>query len=339
MSRVAYITKVEDGDNLKDTQSRKWQITVNFKNRKQIDHSELKQKLSAIRSIQYYCMADEIGLTEKTPHMHIFIACSSPVRFSTIKRHFVEAHIEQARGTCEENKRYVAKTGKWENDPKSDTAIKGTFEEWGEMPVERPGNRSDLELLYQLVKDGKSNFEILEENSDYLLRLTDIERVRQTVKAEEFRTTFRAMEVIYLWGKTGAGKTRYVMEQQGYAAVYRVTEYKHPFDGYAGQEIIVLDEYHSQLKISELLNLLDGYPLELRCRYTNKTACFTKVYIISNLDLHAQYPTVQYEQPETWQALLRRIHQIIEYPPIEKIFEQVELNDGKAGFNGWHKSK
>ncbi|MWV44040.1 replication protein [Paenibacillus sp. HJL G12] len=306
---------IRDGDKLKDTQSRKWQITLNLKSKKQIDLALIKKELSEIKAVQYYCYAQEIGLKEHTPHIHIFIACSSPVRFSTIKRHFPEGHIEQARGSCEENKRYVQKSGKWEDDPKADTSIKGTFEEWGEMPVERQGARSDLDLLYQLVKDGKSNFEILEENSDYLLRLTDIERVRQTVKAEEFRTTFRNMEVTYLWGRTGTGKTRYVMEKEGYSAVYRVSEYEHPFDSYTGQETLVLDEYRSQLKISELLNLLDGYPLELRCRYANKTACFTKVWIISNLALQAQYPIIQQEQPETWKALLRRIHKIVELQP------------------------
>lgn len=324
---------VKSGDTLKDTQSRKWQITLNFKNQKQIDHSAINDKLSALKTIVYYCMADEVGAKEQTPHTHIFIACSSPVRFSTVKKHFSEAHIEQARGSCEENRAYIEKSGKWENDDKHGTKVDDSFEEWGEMPIERQGARSDLDFLYQLVKDGKSNFEILEENSDYLLRLTDIERVRQTVKAEEFRTTFRNMEVTYLWGKTGTGKTRYVMEREGYAAVYRLTEYEHPFDGYAGQETLVLDEYRSQLKISELLNLLDGYPLELRCRYANKTACVTTVYIISNLALSAQYPMLQYEQPETWQALLRRIHHIIEYKPKKDIFEQVTFCDGKDIFD------
>ena len=318
---------------MKDTQSRKWQITINFKAKKNIDHTIIKKELSEIKPIQYYCMADEIGLKEKTPHTHIFIACSSPVRFSTIKRHFPDGHIEQARGSCEENKIYIEKSGKWEHDLKSDTSIKGTFEEWGEMPIERQGARTDLDFLYQLVKDGKSNFEILEENSDYLLRLTDIERVRQTVKAEEFRSKFREMQVTYLWGKTGTGKTRFVMEREGYAAVYRVTEYEHPFDGYTGQETLVLDEYRSQLKISELLNLLDGYPLELRCRYANKTACFTTVYIISNFALSAQYPMLQYEQPETWQALLRRIHKVIEQKPKEDFFEQIVFDDGKGVFD------
>ncbi len=97
--------------------------------------------------------------------------------------------------------------------------------------------------------------------------------------------------------------------------MYRVTDYEHPFDGYAGQDSLVLDEFHSQLKISETLNLLDGYPLELRCSYANKIACFTTVYIISNLDLYSQCPLIQYEQPDTWAAFLRRIHKVVEFYP------------------------
>lgn len=32
-------------------------------------------------------------------------------------------------------------------------------------------------------------------------------------------------------------------------------------------------------------NILDGYPLELPCRYANKQACYTEVYLVSNLPL------------------------------------------------------
>ena len=181
------------------------------------------------------------------------------------------------------------------------------------MPVERQGARTDLEMLYEMVKDGKSNYEIMEDHPDFLTRLTDIERVRQTIRAEEFRTTFRHMSIAYLWGPTGSGKTRSVMESNGYENVYRVTEYEHPFDGYAGQEVLVLDEFRSQLKISEILNLLDGYPLELRCRYTNKIACFDRVFIISNVDLLDQYPVIKVDQPATWAAFLRRIHKVVKF--------------------------
>ena len=77
--------------------------------------------------------------------------------------------------------------------------------------------------------------------------------------------------------------------------------------------MLLLDEYSSNFKIRELLNYLDGYPLALPARYSNRVACYTKVYIISNLCLSRQYLDVQYSSPATYAALLRRIHKVIEY--------------------------
>ena len=103
------------------------------------------------------------------------------------------------------------------------------------------------------------------------------------------------------------------MEKYSYSGVYRVTDYSHPFDSYAGEDVLLLDEYGSNLKIRDLLNYLDGYPLTLPARYSNRVACYTKVYIISNLCLSKQYPDIQFDSPATFAALLRRIHTVIHY--------------------------
>ena len=57
-----------------------------------------------------------------------------------------------------------------------------------------------------------------------------------------------------------------------------------------------------------MLNYLDGYPLTLPARYSDKIACFDTVFIISNIPLSDQYKNIQTEQPETFNAFLRRIH-------------------------------
>ena len=44
-----------------------------------------------------------------------------------------------------------------------------------------------------------------------------------------------------------------------------------------------------------MLNHLDGYPLLLPCRYFNRQACFTKVFIITNIPPDAQYSNVDAE--------------------------------------------
>ena len=51
----------------------------------------------------------------------------------------------------------------------------------------------------------------------------------------------------------------------------------------------------------------------LPCRYANRVACYTKAYIISNIPLEYQYPTVRVETPAIWNAFIRRIHKVIHF--------------------------
>lgn len=265
-------------------------LVINNPLEKGITHDTIKEELQKIKPIVYYCMSDEIGGKEQTHHTHIYIICSSAVRFSTVKNRFNTAHLEIAKGTSSQNRDYVFKSGKWENDKKAGTKIPDTQEEWGELPAERQGARNDLADLYDMIKDGMSNYEIINESPEYLLLLDKVERTRQTIREEEFKTTFRKLEVTYIWGATNTGKTRSIMEHYGYENVFRVTNYMHGgFDNYHGQSVIVFEEFRSSLKIQDMLCYLDGYPVELPCRYVNKVACFTKVYILSNINLTEQY--------------------------------------------------
>lgn len=233
-----------------------------------------------------------------------------------IKRYFEEAHIEKCKGSVSENVCYVKKSGsKWENnESKQEKKIDGTFEEYGTQPPDSKGKRSDMSELYQMVRDGLTNAEILEQNQDYILQIDKIDKVRTTLLTEKYKETIRLdLEVIYISGATGTGKTRGVLEKNGYANVYRVTDYQHPFDSYNGQPVIAFDEFRSSLKIKEMLLFCDIYPIELPSRYANKFACYNKVYIISNWALERQYSEVQIEDSESWYAFLRRIHKVITY--------------------------
>lgn len=297
----------------KDTRHRRFQLTLNNPG-ETWTHEKIREALEKL-NLKYWCMADEVGIQEQTPHTHIFFASqASAIRFSTVKSLFPTAHIEPAQGTSEENRAYIMKSGKWANDPKADSSVPGTFEEWGECPIERPGERTDLAILYGYIKDGLSNFEIMEANPDYMLNLEKIERARQTIREEQYRKKYRKLEITYIWGPTGTGKTRSVMEGHGgYGEVYRVTDYTHPFDDYNGEEVLLLDEYDSNFKIQALLTYLEGYPMRLPARYNNLVACYTKVYIISNLCLSRQYPEIQYRSPKIYAALLRRIQKVRRY--------------------------
>ncbi len=261
--------------------------------------------------LSYWIMSDEIGGEEGTYHTHIFAYSKSPIRFSTMYKKFPHANIEQAFGTCIQNRDYVLKEGKWAGTEKSTTSVPGTTEEWGDLPSEYQGQKPELAILYELVKSGYSNYEIIEHNPDYLFDISKIEMVRLTVKQEEYKNVWRDLKTYYIFGKTGSGKTRGVMERYGYENVFRITDYTHPFDTYKCEEVIVFEEFNSSLKIQDILVYLDGYPCKLPCRYSDKTACFTKIYILSNIPLEKQYPNIKDENTATWLAFIRRIHKVV----------------------------
>lgn len=296
-----------------DSQSNMYQLTINDPMKKGFDHRHISEVLrDNFRTLCYFCMADEQG---SMFHTHVFVVFTSRVRFSMIKRYFPEAHIERCRGSVSDNVNYIKKSGKWElDDSKQEKKIEGTFEEYGTQPPNSRGKRTDMSELYQMVCDGLTNAEILAVNQDYILQIDKIDKIRTTVLTERFKETVRLdLEVTYISGATGAGKTRGVLEEHGYANVYRVTDYLHPYDGYACQPVICYDEFHSSIKLKDMLNYCDIYPIELPSRYANKFACFTSVFIISNWELERQYAELQKKDPETWQAFLRRIHHVIVY--------------------------
>jgi len=278
------------------------------------------------KTLVYICMADEQG---SCFHTHIFVVFASRVRFSMVKRYFEEAHIEKCKGSVSDNVNYVKKTGKWELDEeKQEKKIEGTFEEYGAQPPDSKGKRSDMSELYQMVMDNMTNAEILAQNQDYILQIDKIDKVRTTILTEKYKETVRLdLEVVYISGATGTGKTRGVLEGNGFSNVYRVTDYMHPFDGYACQPVICFDEFRSSLKLKEMLLYCDIYPIELPSRYANKFACYNKVYIVSNWSLEKQYSEIQREDKESWEAFLRRINRIIIYSKDGSISEYTSVKD------------
>lgn len=277
-----------------NTQSRKWQITINNPLTKGYTHDKIIDIVSCLQSVFYWCMADEVG-EEGTYHTHVFLCSNSGIRFSTIKKHFEGGHFERCKGTAQENRDYVSKSGKWEKDKKGETSIPGTFYESGEIPPERKGSKISFEDVYDLLASGLTTMEVVEECPSLILQMDKIEFARQAFLREKYKTTRRELEVIYIYGASRTGKTRSVMDKYGYDKVYRVTDYKHPFDNYNGQDVIIFEEFRSSLSLSEMLNYLDNYPVELRCRYSNKQALYTKVFVISNIALTDQYPGHPYD--------------------------------------------
>ena len=296
------------------TASRKYQLTINNPVEHGSTHEVIKSTFSDFSGLVYWCMCDEVG-AEGTYHTHVYMAFKNAVEFTAVKRRFYEAHIEAAHGSHRENRDYIRKEGKWAEDVKHETNLPDTFEESGELPEEQDKRRNQSEEVLAMLEAGADNVEIIRAFPTQMNHLRNIDATRQALLESKYRTSFRELTVHYLWGQTGAGKTRSVMDAHGYENVYQVTNYAHPFDGYRGQPVMLFDEFRSSLTVADMLKYLDGYPLMLPCRYSDKVACYTTVYIVSNIPLERQYPNVQLEEPETWKAFLRRIHEVTELLP------------------------
>ena len=304
-------------------QSRKWQLTFNNPAEHGFTHDAIVEAIENLASVLYWCLCDEVG-SEGTYHTHLYIVFQNPKAHTVIANAFPGAHRENVKGTSQQNRDYVLKDGeKYNKQPDGsydyvDSSGKrhqgknhsDTFLEWGDMPREQQGKSKDVEKIYALLKDGADNLEIVEAVPSAMLNLEKVDRTRSMLRDHEFANTWRELDVTYIFGRTGAGKTRSVMDKFGYGNCYRVTDYKHPFDTYDGQDVLIFEEFRGGLKHGDMLNYLDGYPLLLPCRYFNRQACYTRVFIITNVPPDEQYLNVDRASRE---AFFRRIHRVIEY--------------------------
>ena len=291
-------------------------ITIQHPLAKGFDHDMIRDIVSTMKP-SYWCMADEIATTG-TPHTHVFIYRNSAIRVDTIQRKFPACHYDSCLGTCAENRDYLLKTGKWADTDKAETSVPGTFEEFGTMPTEREEkNPRDADLI-DAIEAGQTTAEIIRNDPSLAFRSNEIDVLRQTLTTERFKVENRELKVIYLYGPTASGKTRSIYQEHPAGDICRITAYGTSnngvkFDAYHGHPVLVFEEFHSQIPLPETLNYLDIYPLMLPARYSDRVACYTTVYMTSNISLGEQYQWEQQTDPATWAAFIRRIDKVVEF--------------------------
>ena len=201
-------------NNIKTKRGRKWLITINNPT---IEFKEIKNIIEKkYKTTIYYCYCEEIGNETHTRHYHIFIYFKNAVTGSSLLKTFEGCHLDFCNGTCQENRDYIYKTGKYKDSEKEDTRIEGMQYESGECPKEEKGKRNDLEELRDMILQGKSNADIYNENAQYMRFSGNIDRVRNDLLTDKYKNEWRDLEFTYIFGKTGKGKTRGVMEEYGY---------------------------------------------------------------------------------------------------------------------------
>ena len=234
------------------------------------DPERVYQHARAESSFRYICAGQEICPETKRAHIQGWAQFKGHLsRGQAQKRLGLEgSHFEPCKGSCSENDAYCKKDGAWKSC--------GKFVEMGQ--------RVDLDEVKAQLDDEAKIEAICDANFGTWLRYANsLREYRQIVQKTKSRG-FRSVVVVLLTGATGSNKSRWAHSQAGYVIKGHSLSW---WDGYDGEECIAIDEYSNDVKITQLLSLLDGYQLRLPIKGGFCYARWTKVIITTNLrELH-----------------------------------------------------
>lgn len=209
-------------------------------------------------NIRYICYGRERCPTTDREHYQGFAIFVRTCRVPKAKEWIgggSGCHLESRRGTRDQARDYTRKSG-------------GEWFEWGRFDA-----LTNAELFGLPIEDLKEN------HKEFYCRYH-----RGLEKLQNKGPSWRDVEVYILWGPTGCGKTREVMSKDN---VYKIDPPYQWWDGYSGEDILLIDDYKSgYIKRGQLLNLLDGYRLRLETKGSHTWALWSKVYITSNYNIY-----------------------------------------------------
>jgi len=232
---------------------------------------------------RFLCFGDEICPKTNRPHLQGYILFEKKRRFNGVQNILpVGAHIEAAGGTAEDNAFYTSKEGKWFMDG---------------VPPEQ-GKRNDINSVKEIIDAGGQLVDCFERAFGTTCRFH-----KAFEKYIQLKSKHRdgGAEVIWLWGPTGVGKTKYAYEIGGRVYPKDGTRW---WDDYLPGDIILIDDFDGQWPFRDLLRLLDRYPYQGQVK-----GGYVKInsdYIV----ITCEHPPQKFWQDSELAQVLRRITQL-----------------------------
>lgn len=249
-----------------------------------------------------YCIWQEEACPDTGKHHYQgYMEYDTPVSMKAVKALFgVDMHLETRKGSQAQAIAYCSK---------EESRIDGPFE-WGEK--KNQGTRTDLRNIFDMVKAGKTDLEIAEEDPSGFIRYhRGIGNARFAVRKATCKDQ-RNVEVELHWGDPGTGKTLHAYDK--YPDLYCLSGSGNSslwFDGYDGEDTLLIDDFYGWIKWGQLLKLLDRYPLRLEVKGGHTWANWTRVLITSNKHYNDWYANA--DDRKDIRALERRIHRVFTY--------------------------
>lgn len=205
------------------------------------------------------------------PHLQGYLEFSGKTSLRQCKRlpGMVRAHFERRMGSQTQAVTYCQKEGQ--------------YEEFGAKKEQ--GRRTDLDDICDKLRGRKRLREIAEEHGSSWIRYSrGIRDLDFTLRAAEATTKDRPIDSSVYWGDSDTGKTRSVYSEFGYEDVFKLDRSSTGvwFDGYEGQDTLLIDDFYGWIPFSMLLNILDRYPLRVPIKGGSTWAMWKRVIITSN---------------------------------------------------------
>lgn len=250
--------------------SRSWCFTINNPE----EASWMKD--AGIKWIVYQCEKGENG----TSHWQGVLTMTSPRRLAFMKGLSGVAHWEPRRGTVKEAILYCTKEETRESGPygisNQVTLEPIQLKEFISKLIKDKVNKSDelIEIKKKLDEGSITADQIADEHFELWLRYFRAFEKYQLIKTKPRN---HAVEVHVVQGPTGTGKSKWCMDN--YPSAYW-KQRSNWWDGYAGQEMVIIDEFYGWLPFDLILRICDRYPLMVETKggqvqFVAKTIIFT----------------------------------------------------------------
>ncbi len=221
--------------------------------------------------IKYCVWQLEIAPETGTEHIQGYIMLSSNARLSYLKNTFnARAHWERRRGTHQEADDYCSK---------EDTRKEGTeTQRFGEPPAR--GRRTDLEDVKKFIDEGASRKEVADEHFGTWCKYYKAFDAYRKLNTE---TRTWHTRCLVLWGISGSGKSHLAREIAG------PDHYTLPpqtgmvwWDGYEGQQTVIIDEFTGWLTREKLQTLVDCTSTTVPLKGTHREFLSKLIILTSN---------------------------------------------------------
>lgn len=179
------------------------------------------------------------------------------------------------------------------------------YKEFGQMPVQ--GKRTDLEALIRDIKEGTltTNEIVLSNPVMYHQYGRTLEKAEDLVKRKKFRTEMTTCDWYY--GETGVGKSHTAFRDYAPETHYVLPlNDKGWWDGYNGQQTVVVNEFRGEIEYRELLDLIDKWPKQVP-RRGREPQPFISTHIIITSSLPPDEIYKKRNSQDSLAQLLRRI--------------------------------